>query len=235
MSFAAGNQCKVLVGSTDYSPYFNQADADAGVVALDATTFGKNSKVFIPGLTFGKVDLTGLWDPTIDGLLVANIATAAGQVFTVAPNTMAVGSVTKMLSARQVQYSESDPVGGLVGLKASAVADGALDSGVSLHDLTAETASSNSASVDNTAASTTGAVGHLHVSAFSGFTNIIVKIQDSADNSAWADVAGLTFTTTTAVGAERLEITGTVRRYVRSLWTKTGTGSATFAVALARR
>jgi hypothetical protein len=48
-----------------------------------------------------------------------------------------------------------------------------------------------------------GWVAHLHVMAFTG-TSVTVKIQDSADGSAWADLAGGGFVAATAIGAQRL-------------------------------
>lgn len=77
----------------------------------------------------------------------------------------------------------------------------------------------------------------LHVTAFTG-TSITVKIQDSADNSAFTDLAGATFTAVTAAGAaQRIGTaygsTATVRRYVRIV--STGTFSnATFFVNFVR-
>ena len=61
-----------------------------------------------------------------------------------------------------------------------------------------------------------------------------VKIQDSADNSTFADVSGLAFTTTTANTAlrETLRINSDeVRRYIRAVITVAG-GSGTGAVSV---
>lgn len=61
-----------------------------------------------------------------------------------------------------------------------------------------------------------------------------VKIQDSADNSSFADVSGLAFTTTTANTAlrETLRINSDeVRRYIRAVITVAG-GSGTGAVSV---
>jgi hypothetical protein len=77
-----------------------------------------------------------------------------------------------------------------------------------------------------------GAVGYLEVTAFSGFTQIVIKLRDSTDNVTFADL--ITFTTVTAIGAERATVSGTVDRYVAASWVKTGTGSATFMVGIAR-
>jgi len=113
--------------------------------------------------------------------------------------------------------------------------------GVSLHDHSAETVlgTTNYASVDETDVSTAeGWVAFLHVSAFSGWTNATIKLQDSADNAAFADITGATFAVVTGATKERLEgaATAVVRRYVRAVCTTTGvSGSVTFQVTLARR
>ena len=85
-------------------------------------------------------------------------------------------------------------------------------------------------------ASRIGAVGHLHCIAKAGTTpTLAVKIQHSLDNSTWVDL--MTFATlNNATGKERIEYTGVIYRYVRCIYTITGTGpSFTFAVAFARR
>jgi hypothetical protein len=80
-----------------------------------------------------------------------------------------------------------------------------------------------------------GAQAYLQVTGFTG-TSVTVAVQDSADNSTFAAVTGLTFTAVTAAPAwARLATTGnaTLRRYVRVVTTGTFS-SATFAVVLDR-
>lgn len=88
-----------------------------------------------------------------------------------------------------------------------------------------------------TAQSAYGAQAYLQVTAFTG-TDVTVKIQDSADNASFADVAGLSFTTVTAAHAtQRLATlnTATIRRYLRAVTTTSGGfTSATFGVMVVR-
>ncbi|HEY6494943.1 MAG TPA: hypothetical protein VIZ43_16840 [Trebonia sp.] len=80
-----------------------------------------------------------------------------------------------------------------------------------------------------------GAQAYLQVTAFAG-TSVTVAVQDSADNSSFAAVTGLTFTAVTAApNTQRLATanTATLRRYVRVATTGTFT-SASFAVMLNR-
>ena len=106
---------------------------------------------------------------------------------------------------------------------------------MSHHALGAETANQNGAAQNNGAASTNGGEGFLEVTAYSGFTSVVVKVQDSADGSTgWADI--LTFATVT-VGPtqERVAIAGTVRQYTRYTIAVTGAGSVTFQVGFGRK
>jgi len=69
------------------------------------------------------------------------------------------------------------------------------------------------------------AVVHVPAITLGGYTSLSVKLRDSADNSVWADVAGGAWTNVTAVGAERIVVGGTVRRYRAIQWTLNGAGS----------
>jgi hypothetical protein len=78
-----------------------------------------------------------------------------------------------------------------------------------------------------------GAAGTQAVSAYSGFTGVVGKIQHAPDDSTWADL--ITFVNvTTAPGAQRVTAAGTVDRYTRYVRTVTGSGSITPFVGLAR-
>ena len=56
-----------------------------------------------------------------------------------------------------------------------------------------------------------------------------VKVQDSADNSSFADVSGLTFTQVTdAASVQLLRVRKSVRRYIRVVGTIGGTSSPAF-------
>lgn len=77
-----------------------------------------------------------------------------------------------------------------------------------------------------------GGVGWLQVTAFSGFTDTVIKLRDSADNSTYADWA--TFTTITGVTSERVAVAGTLDRYFIVDGNVDGTGSITAFVGVVR-
>jgi hypothetical protein len=79
------------------------------------------------------------------------------------------------------------------------------------------------------------AVAILDCKAGSGTTPTMdVKLQDSADNSSWADISGATFTQVTSTASQqKLTInTNNVRRYVRAVGTIGGTSTPTFIYAV---
>jgi hypothetical protein len=132
-------------------------------------------------------------------------------------------------------YEVLAQLAGLTKANATYSVNGQVEEGVILQPLAALTSTTTGTGVDNGAASTNGGAAYLEVTALSGFTSIAVKLQDSTDNSSWSDISGGAFTAvTSAPGAQRIAISGTIRRYVRSVITPTGSGSVTAIVALAR-
>jgi len=98
-----------------------------------------------------------------------------------------------------------------------------------------DTTATNGASVDHTDVTTAfGWQAFLHVFAFTG-TSVTVTLQDSADDSAWANLAGGAFTAASGITSQRLEggRTATVRRYLRAITSGTFS-NAVFAVVFTR-
>lgn len=88
-----------------------------------------------------------------------------------------------------------------------------------------DTAATNGTAIDTTASASFGGQAYLHVFGFSG-TDVTVKIQDSADNVTFADIAGFSFTQILAFSHQNERIalgsTDTIRRYVRAVTVTTG-------------
>ncbi|WP_433114292.1 hypothetical protein [Micromonospora sp. CA-246542] len=191
---------------------------------------------FVPGLLSGSMTVSGTFDSDPD-TLYDKVAAAAGvdngALITVLPDGFTVGKPALMAVADLSEFDVPASVSEAVTLSVTATADEAVELGVVLHGLQAETAGGNSSSVNNLASTANGGVAALHVSAFSGLTGLTVKVQHSTDGSVWVDL--MTFTAATGKTSERKTVAGTVNQYTRALWTVTGTGSATFALAFARR
>jgi len=113
------------------------------------------------------------------------------------------------------------------------VVSGVLAEGVILQAHTVETVDGANASVDNGASSANGGTGVLSVSQLAGLTGCVFKIQHSPDDAAWADLISFT-NVTTAPNAQRIDVTGTVDRYLRVDRNVAGTGSITALAGFSR-
>ncbi|MES9522466.1 hypothetical protein [Streptomyces capoamus] len=210
-----------------------------GPATLDVTSIDKSAMERIGGVRDGRLECTSWFDPATSHPVLSALPTTDVQAMYCRGTTL--GNPAANLVAKQVNYD---------GTRGN---DGSFTFAVSLQGnayglewgtlLTAgkrtDTAATNGTSVDLTTVSTSfGAQAHLQLFAFTG-TDVTIKIQDSADNSTFADVTGLAFTaiTGTTPQAQRIATgsTATIRRYVRAITVTTGGfTSCTFAVSFTR-
>jgi hypothetical protein len=237
---------RLLVNQYDISSAFKAIKPSHSVDDLDSTTFGTSGgKGHAAGLKDGSLSCEGFFDADtvnvnkIDDLLGTAIVTPSIVSYAPAGLT-SVGLLARLLSANRPKYEVNTTIGQIVGVTAElSNQQMGLELGVVLHAQTSETTTVNGASVDNAASSTSGAVGHLHVTAKADTTAVwTIKIQHSTDNSTFVDL--ITFTNvsnrTLAAGAQRIEVTGTINRYTRVQCTLvSGTTSITPVVTFARR
>jgi hypothetical protein len=243
MANVPGYRSRVAVGDFSFSAYITDVSMPFTVNMLDTTTMGdtpgnpgQKAKTFIPGQNTSTLALKGYLDPDgTSGLLYDQINTWTGlEPVTYAPNGFAFGNETILVNALQSGSSTGATTTTPVAFSLDAQSSSATRQGASLHDLTAETADVSSAANDGGASSANGAVANLHVTAYSGLTNAVFIIEDSATGSSgWATIG--TFATVSALTSEHLQIAGTVRRYVRCSVDVTGTGSITYVCAIARK
>lgn len=240
MTFRHGKDSRLLLAEVPFSGFIRSWEHSSEIELADTTVLGDGGHRWIPGLENGTLTLDGLvdndadaggQDATLDGALGA----AAGSYITAAPEGLALGRRIITIEARESKYAIASPVADAVSFNSEWKAEGRVDVGVALHDLTAQTTTSDGSNVDNTTSTANGGIGVLHVTAATGTTPTLdVKIQHSVDNSVWVDL--ITFTQATAATSERLTVAGTVNRHLRAIWTIAGTTpSFTFAAAFARR
>lgn len=234
MAFSHGKGTVVLVGASDLSCYLNSVDWSKSADTHETTTFCQDAKTYIPGLKDGTATLAGLYDGDLDAVdqVLDAILGGAAQVVTIGVEGMAPGKRCRLLRALESEYSVSSPVGDVVAVDASIQADGGILAGVSLQAITAVTGTGNGPTVDNGASSANGGVAHLHVTDFTG-ANGVIKVQHSADGTTWVDL--LTFTTVNGATVERLEVLGTINRYLRVVRDSGTFTNITHAIAFARR
>lgn len=228
MAFLHGRKSSVYLDGIDLSPYLTAADWSNSQDTSETTTFGATWQTFIAGDMAAKASFAGYYDPTmldIEGLLGDDFALNNG-VLTYCPAGATIGDDARLFSAGASDYVQSSPVGGVVAIKWDPAVSAQVGFGWVLHVLGADTNTTTGATKDDAAATATGWIAHLHVTAVSG-GSWIVKLQDaSASNfSDGADVTGASFTAATGKTSQRLisaANTTALRRYVRYVATRTG-------------
>ena len=198
-----------------------------GPATLEVTGIDKFAPERIGGARDGAIEYSGWFNPAVGQLHErASLLPTTDQILTYCRGTL-LGSPAASLVSKQLNYDGSRGQDGALSFAVSAQANGfGIEWGRQLTaGVRTDGAAVNGASIDTVAAASFGAQAYLQVFAFTG-TDVTVKIQDSADNAAFADVAGLAFTqiTTGTPKAERISIvnTATVRRYLRAVTVTTG-------------
>jgi hypothetical protein len=201
---------------------------------INVTGIDKSANERIHGIKDGGFEFTSFFNP------------AAGQSFPVLkalPTTdvvcsyfrgTTIGNPAASCVAKQINYDGQRSDSGEMTFKSAVMGNGyGLEWGRMLTDgiRTDTTATSPATGIDTLASASFGGQAYLHVFAFTG-TSVTVKIQDSADNSSFADISpSLVFVAATTVGAQRISVanTTTIRRYVRVITSGTFS-NAQFAV-----
>jgi hypothetical protein len=195
-----------------------------GPAVIDQTDITQGGHARVGTLLGGEINWTSYFDKGV-GQAHATLSgiTTADRIVTYAHQPNAIGSAAASHVCKQIGY---DPNRGndaslTVGV-ASQSTGYPLEWGQALTvGIRTDTAATNGVGLDFGAVSTLfGLQAYLHVFAVTG-TSVTVKLQDSADNSTFADISGVTFLAATGAGAQRIRYTGTVRRYVRAVTTGT--------------
>ena len=238
-TFAHGKNVNVFVNEYDFSTFFNDVSATSTVETSETSAFGSSAKTYIVGLTDGTVSLSGMFDGTATGTDVvfsAVLGSTTKQNVIVAPSGHSNGASAIVLEADDTSYEVSGAVADVVQTSAEFQSSDGVEHGKILSSGSAISATGNGTSVDNTTSSANGGVGFLSVPTNTRNGNITVKVQQSADNSTFTDLITFTVVSSTTKTFQRVEVTGTVARYLRVNYTVAGsTGTATPVVAFARR
>lgn len=204
-----------------------------GPAVVDQTDITQSAHARVGTLLGGEINWTSYFDKGVGQAHSAlSGITTADRIVTYAHQPGALGSAAASHVCKQIGY---DPNRGndaslTVGI-ASQSTGVPLEWGQALTaGIRTDTTATNGTSLDFGAVSTLfGLQAYLHVLAVTG-TSVTVKLQDSADNTTFADITGAAFTAATGSGAQRLQTgrTATVRRYVRLATTGTFTNAQFF-------
>lgn len=240
MAFIHGKNAGVVHGAYDLSSYLNDVSVAQDVETAETTAFGASAKSYLVGLRDATASASGMFDGTadaVDNVLTSSIGSDTLSPLTMAPSGLTGGERAYIMQAKTTSYEVSSPVADVVSVSYDAQSDGGADDALLLVSLAAVTATGNGTSRDNSASTTNGGIAQLHVTANTMNNNTTFKVQHSADNSTWADLATFAVVATTVKTSERVTVAAgtTVNRYLRANYTCSGTGSITFIMAFARR
>lgn len=194
---------------------------NGGPQALDLTDITQSAYQRNGGLLGGAINFTSFFNVSAGRAHPVLSTLPRTDVMSTAATSAILGDPAASLQAVQIGYDGSRDQAGNFTL--------AVDTNSDLYPvewgrlLTAgertDTTATNGTGIDDTVTSTAfGGQAYLHTTAFTG-TSYTPKLQDSADNVTFADLAGASFAAVTVGGVatswQRIAFTGTVRRYVR--------------------
>jgi hypothetical protein len=235
MAFSHGSKAAIYANGYVLSPWVQSVSSSGLADQADSSTLGNTSKTYIPGLTDATLTTEGLFDGValaIDDQLKNILGSATKSNLSYFPASETFGLPAYGMSADMASWDSAAATDAIVSLNTEFQSSVGLERCLCYKVLGQVSGNGNGTSIDYGATSTLfGGVAYLQATQSSGAT-LTVKIQDSADNSAWADI--LTFAGVTALGSQRVAITGTVRRYTRALWTISA-GTGTFNVIFGRK
>ena len=239
-TFRHGKNTRIYVDQYDFSGYFNTASATSNVDTAETSAFGDSAKTYIVGHTDGTVSLGGMFEGTAstgtDQYFESVLGASTKQKVIIANEGHSLGGRIVALESDTTSYEVSSPIGDVVQASVEFQASEGVGHGVLVSNGNAVSATGTGTGVDNAVATTNGGVGFLSVPVNTRNGDITVKIQHSADNSTFADLVTFTTVTGSTLTSERIEVTGTVNRYLRVSYTVAGsTGTATPVVAFTRR
>lgn len=238
MSKQSGLGMACFLGGYDLSgDIMSFSKISGGVATLDVTAINKSAHERIFGLRDGAIDFNTAFDPATGKSHPVLAALPRGDVQVMACINLSVGGEAACEVAKQVDYNPTRANSGMLDAAVTTQANAyGLEWGKLLTPgLRTDTAATAGTAFDFGAATSFGFQAYLQVTAFTG-TDVTVKLQDSADNVTFADLASGAFAQiTSAPGTQRIAVggTATVRRYVKVTTVTTGGfTSASFVVAL---
>ena len=240
MPFLHGSKTSVYLDGLDLSPYLNMADWSTNQDTAEVTTFSADWKSYIAGTQGASASFGGFYDPDmldLENILGDDFSLTSG-VLTYCPRGSAIGDGARLFSVGASDYAQSSPVGGVIAVKWDPKTSAPVGLGQVLHPLGADTDTTTGADKDDAAATASGWIAHLHVTAVTA-GSWVITLEDAAV-ATWGAVTGGAFTAVTGAGSQRLlsaDNTTALKRHVRYVATRTGgaaSDSITFQLSYSR-
>lgn len=207
---------------------------------LEVTDITQSAKSRLGGLRDGGLSITTYMNPSAGQEHAALSGLPTADAIATYLRGQAIGNPAACIVAKEVSYDPTRANDGMLTFKVEGQGNGyGLEWGTQLTaGVRTDAGATNGASFDTGGSLAFGAQAYLQAVSFAG-TDATVEIQDSADNSSFSLVTGLSFTQITGATplAQRIAISNaaTVRRYVRAITiTSGGFSSLAFQVTLVK-
>jgi len=235
-----GRNTSLLLGAYDLAADFDNGTITKNIDLPETQGFGESWKArAVAGNRDDSASVEGFHNAAANAnfdRIRAEAAAESGVVLSVGYNGFAIGSLVDFGALAVDKLTLPGDPTSVTRTTLSAKYDNGCFLGVSLHAVTAETATADATAVDETASTANGGVAALHITSVSGSGSITVKVMHSTDNVSFTDLGS--FTAATAIGSQIISIAAgtTVNRYVRASVTAfSGFTSVTFQVSFMRR
>jgi hypothetical protein len=241
LSFKHGRLGEIWLNGVDVSPFFASADVGSKLATADVSTFKASWKAYLAGLAESTLSAAGYYDSADADKVRDTLQAAVGQATYFPAGAVAIGDQGRLLNINTSDVKYGSKIGGAVTMDWTAMSTAPVGLGNCLATLAVYGVGVNVALTGEPSGlgnggvqTTTGLVAHLHVTAMTGGDTHTFKLQDATTvGGAYTDIASGAFVNVTAVGSQRLVVPGTIRQFVRLMYTVAG-HSATFGVAAAR-
>jgi hypothetical protein len=233
-TFRHGRGAVVLANQYNLGGILNDAASDASVETADTTVFGANDKTYLAGQIDNKVTFKGLWDGAystallprsrVQEVLQSALGSTSYVTTTIGLEGSANGRRAKLFSGIPDSLKYSSPISDAVKTEASLMMASKMSNGEWLVPSTSVTTESTYTAVDGLAPTAYGGAVHAHVVTYSATGTWTFKVRHSSNNSAFTDL-----TTSRTLNSTRTYLrvttTGTVKRYVKAVWSSLTTGT----------
>lgn len=219
----------------DMNDAANSITVDIGDTADEITSFEDTYKEFVEGVAEWKLDVDSFWDGAVDFL------DEEGQLFignspvliSAFPDGDAEGKSGYAGNSIMVSRSPVSPIGGASTMSLSFQGTAPISLVLVVRKaVIAASGANNGPARDYGSAGSVGNVptAFLHVTAYSGFSSVAVKVQMDTGSGFGTPTDIITFASVTGVTSERKAATVVGEQFLRVVVTPVGSGSITLVV-----
>lgn len=232
MAKSSGLGATFLIGGVDLSGDVSSLDSiSGGPNPLDVTAIKDSANERIGGLRSGDLQFTTWFDPLVEHPVLSALPTT--DTIATGYFSPTVGSPAFSINGLQLNYDGTRGADGSFSFKCEVQSDAfGLEWGELLTaGLRTDTTATTGAFQDDGAGTTFGAQAYLQLTALTG-TNVVVTLTHATTSGGTYNTL-MAFNSMTALGTQRISVSGTVNEFIKVATSGTFT-SATFAVHFVR-